>query len=118
MLTLQNEIAQAMVYGDRRPPFVALLVHDPEVAEAPDVRRRPAAAVDGDEGAAGAVAKRNRILVDNPHVVRLVMRQAGDRPLRNLAGKQLCELGLFVRGTRGRLRGSGAGSEQAARQEQ
>ncbi len=30
MLTLQPEIAQAMVYGDRRPHLVALLVPDPE----------------------------------------------------------------------------------------
>ena len=32
MLTLQPEIAQAMVYGDRRPHLVALLVADPEYA--------------------------------------------------------------------------------------
>ena len=31
MLTLQSEIAQAMVYGDRRPHLVALLVPDPEL---------------------------------------------------------------------------------------
>ena len=31
MLTLQPEIAQAMVYGDRRPHLVALLVPDPEI---------------------------------------------------------------------------------------
>jgi long-chain acyl-CoA synthetase len=37
MLTLQPEIAQAMVYGDRRPHLVALLVPDPEIASAPDV---------------------------------------------------------------------------------
>src|SRR4028118_1653218 len=30
MLTLQPEIAQAMVYGDRRPHLVALLVPEPE----------------------------------------------------------------------------------------
>jgi long-chain acyl-CoA synthetase len=30
MLTLQMEIAQAMVYGDKRPHLVALLVPDPE----------------------------------------------------------------------------------------
>ena len=40
MLTLQPEIAQAMVYGDRRPHLVALLVPDPEIASAPDVRDR------------------------------------------------------------------------------
>ena len=35
MLTLQPEIAQAMVYGDRRPYLVGLLVPDPEIAGAP-----------------------------------------------------------------------------------
>jgi long-chain acyl-CoA synthetase len=32
MLTLQNEIAQAMVYGDRRPHIVSLVVPDAEWA--------------------------------------------------------------------------------------
>ena len=40
MLTLQPEIAQAMVYGDRRPHLVALLVPDPEIASTPDVHER------------------------------------------------------------------------------
>ena len=40
MLTLQPEIAQAMVYGDRRPHLVALLVPDPEIASAPDLQQR------------------------------------------------------------------------------
>ncbi|MFC3581318.1 AMP-dependent synthetase/ligase [Sphingomonas hylomeconis] len=30
MLTLQNEIAQAMIYGDRKPYMVAVIVPDPE----------------------------------------------------------------------------------------
>jgi long-chain acyl-CoA synthetase len=34
MLTLQPEIAQAMVYGDRRPHLVGLLVPEPEFAAA------------------------------------------------------------------------------------
>jgi long-chain acyl-CoA synthetase len=46
MLTLQPEIAQAMVYGDRRPHLVALLVPDPEIAEAPDLHARLQKAVD------------------------------------------------------------------------
>ena len=46
MLTLQSEIAQAMVYGDRRPHLVALLVPDPEIANAPDLHKRLEAAVD------------------------------------------------------------------------
>jgi long-chain acyl-CoA synthetase len=46
MLTLQPEIGQAMVYGDRRPHLVALLVPDPEIASAPDRQERLQAAVD------------------------------------------------------------------------
>jgi long-chain acyl-CoA synthetase len=46
MLTLQPEIAQAMVYGDRRPHLVALLVPDAEIASAADVHQRLQAAVD------------------------------------------------------------------------
>jgi len=46
MLTLQAEIAQAMVYGDRRPHLVALLVPDPEIAGKPDMQQRLQAAVD------------------------------------------------------------------------
>jgi long-chain acyl-CoA synthetase len=46
MLTLQPEIAQAMVYGDRRPHLVALLVPDPEIAGASDLHQKLQAAVD------------------------------------------------------------------------
>ena len=46
MLTLQPEIAQAMVYGDRRPHLVALLVPDPEIADASDVQQRLQGAID------------------------------------------------------------------------
>jgi long-chain acyl-CoA synthetase len=46
MLTLQPEIAQAMVYGDRRPHLVAMLVPDPEIASEPDAHRRLQKAVD------------------------------------------------------------------------
>ncbi|MEO6225169.1 MAG: long-chain fatty acid--CoA ligase [Sphingomicrobium sp.] len=46
MLTLQPEIAQAMVYGDGRPHLVALLVPDPEVAALPDLQRRVQGALD------------------------------------------------------------------------
>jgi long-chain acyl-CoA synthetase len=46
MLTLQSEIAQAMVYGDRRPHLVALLVPDPEIAGSADLHQRLQAAVD------------------------------------------------------------------------
>ena len=46
MLTLQPEIAQSMVHGDRHPYLVALLVPDPEVADAPGVQQKLSAAVD------------------------------------------------------------------------
>jgi long-chain acyl-CoA synthetase len=46
MLTLQPEIAQAMVYGDRRPHLVALLVPDVEIASEPDLQQRLQMAVD------------------------------------------------------------------------
>src|SRR5438876_10223161 len=46
MLTLQPEIAQAMVYGDRRPHLVALLVPDPDIANDPDPHGRLQRAVD------------------------------------------------------------------------
>src|SRR3954451_2937156 len=46
MLTLQGEILQAMVYGDRRPHLVALLVPDPEIASEPDSQQRLQRAVD------------------------------------------------------------------------
>jgi long-chain acyl-CoA synthetase len=46
MLTLQPEIAQAMVYGDRRPHLVALLVPAMEIAKAPDLHARLQRAVD------------------------------------------------------------------------
>jgi long-chain acyl-CoA synthetase len=46
MLTLQPEIAQAMVYGDRKPHLVGLLVPDPEIAGSPDMHQRLSDAVD------------------------------------------------------------------------
>ena len=46
ILTLQPEIAQAMVYGDRRPHLVALLVPDPDVARSVDLQARLQKAVD------------------------------------------------------------------------
>ena len=46
MLTIQSEIAQAMVYGDRRPYLVGLIVPDPEFAKDPDLQRRLQQAVD------------------------------------------------------------------------
>ncbi|MEO6198897.1 MAG: long-chain fatty acid--CoA ligase, partial [Sphingomicrobium sp.] len=46
MLTLQPEIAQAMVYGDRRPHLIALLVPEPEIAKSDDLKQRLQNALD------------------------------------------------------------------------
>jgi long-chain acyl-CoA synthetase len=67
MLTLQSEIAQAMVYGDRRPHLVALLVPDPEVAGQPDLQPRLQRAVDRVNADLSVVEKVRRfIIADTP----------------------------------------------------
>jgi long-chain acyl-CoA synthetase len=67
MLTLQPEIAQAMVYGDRRPHLVALLVPDPEIASAADVHQRLQRAVDRVNADLSVIEKVRRfIIADEP----------------------------------------------------
>ena len=63
ILTLQPEIAQAMVHGDRRPHLVALLVPDPEIASAPDVQQRLQAAVDRVNRDLNVIEKVRRFIV-------------------------------------------------------
>ncbi len=64
MLTLQPEIAQAMVYGDRRPYLVGLLVPDPEYA---GDEQRLKAAVDRVNGELSIVEKVRRFTIaDEP----------------------------------------------------
>ena len=63
MLTLQPEIAQAMVYGDRRPHLVALLVPDPEIAAAPDLRERLQKAVDRVNAELSVIEKVRRFIL-------------------------------------------------------
>ena len=70
MLTLQPEIAQAMVHGDRHPYLVGLLVPDPEIADAPDLQQRLAAAVDRVNKDVSVIEKVRRfILADEPFSV-------------------------------------------------
>jgi long-chain acyl-CoA synthetase len=70
MLSLQPEIAQAMVYGDRRPHLVALLVPDPEVAGAPDVQQRLSRAVDRVNAELSVIEKVRRfILAETPFTI-------------------------------------------------
>jgi long-chain acyl-CoA synthetase len=63
MLTIQPEIAQAMVYGDRRPHLVALLVPDPEIAGASDVKDRLQKAVDRVNAELSVIEKVRRFIV-------------------------------------------------------
>jgi long-chain acyl-CoA synthetase len=70
MLTLQSEIAQAMIYGDRRPHLVALLVPDPEIAGAPDLHQRLQAAADQVNADLSVIERIRRfILADGPFTI-------------------------------------------------
>jgi long-chain acyl-CoA synthetase len=67
MLTLQPEIAQAMVYGDRRPHLVGLLVPDPGIANAQDLHARLQRAVDRVNADLSVIEKVRRfVLADEP----------------------------------------------------
>jgi long-chain acyl-CoA synthetase len=67
MLTLQPEIAQAMIYGDRKPHLVALLVPDPEIASEPDLQQRLQKAVDRVNADLSIIERLRRfILADEP----------------------------------------------------
>jgi long-chain acyl-CoA synthetase len=63
MLTLQPEIAQAMVYGDRRPHLVALLVPDPEIAGAADVHQLLQRALDRVNAELSVIEKMRRFIL-------------------------------------------------------
>jgi long-chain acyl-CoA synthetase len=70
MLTLQPEIAQAMVYGDRHPYLVALLVPEPEIADDPDLMKKIGAAVDRVNRDLSVIEKVRRfVLADAPFTV-------------------------------------------------
>jgi long-chain acyl-CoA synthetase len=70
MLTLQPEIAQAMVYGDRRPHLVALIVPDAEIASAPDREERLKRALDRVNAELSVIEKVRRfILADEPFTI-------------------------------------------------
>jgi long-chain acyl-CoA synthetase len=70
MLTLQPEIAQAMVYGDRKPHLVALLVPEPEIAEDANLHHQLLAAVDRVNADLSVIEKVRRFVVaDAPFTV-------------------------------------------------
>ena len=63
MLTLQPEIAQAMVYGDRRPHLVALIVPDPEIAGTSDLHARLQRAIDRVNADLSVIEKMRRFIL-------------------------------------------------------
>ena len=63
ILTIQPEIAQAMVYGDRRPYLVGLLVPDPEFAGAADLQQRLQQAIDRVNADLSVVERVRRFIV-------------------------------------------------------
>ena len=70
MLTLQPEILQAMVHGDRHPYLVGLLVPDPEYAKGPDAMKQLSAAVDRVNKDVSVIEKVRRFIVaDAPFTV-------------------------------------------------
>jgi long-chain acyl-CoA synthetase len=88
MLTIQNEIAQAMVYGDRRPHIVALLVPDPEIAKSPDLQQRLQAAVDRVNADLSVVERVRRfILADEPFTIENEQLTPSLKIRRHVIGK-------------------------------
>ncbi len=70
MLTLQPEIAQAMVFGDRRPHLVALLVPDPDYAGEAGLQQLLGKAVDRVNAELSIVEKVRRfIIADGPFTI-------------------------------------------------
>jgi len=70
MLTIQSEVGQAMVYGDRRPHLVALLVPDPEIAGSADVQQRLQRAVDRVNADLSVIERVRRfIIADAPFTI-------------------------------------------------
>ncbi|MEO5613249.1 MAG: AMP-dependent synthetase/ligase [Sphingomicrobium sp.] len=70
MLTLQPEIAQAMVFGDRRPHLVALLVPEPEYAGEENLQQMLGKAVDRVNAELSIVERVRRfIIADGPFTI-------------------------------------------------
>src|SRR5437763_5692316 len=88
MLTLQPEIAQAMVYGDRRPHVVALLVPDAEIESAPDLRQRLQRAVDRVNADLSVIERIRRFIVaDAPFSIENEQMTPSMKIRRHVIGK-------------------------------
>jgi len=92
MLTLQSEIAQAMVYGDRRPHMVALLVPDAEIASAPDLHERLQRAVDRVNADLSVIERIRRFIVsDEPFSIANEQLTPSMKIRRHVIGKAFGE---------------------------
>ncbi len=70
ILTLQNGIGQAMVYGDRKPYLVGLIVAEPEIAGDPDLKPKLQAVLDRVNADLNVVEKVRRfIIADEPWTI-------------------------------------------------
>jgi long-chain acyl-CoA synthetase len=92
MLTIQPEIAQAMVSGDRRPHLAALLVPEAEIANAPDLHRRLQDAVDRVNRDLSVVERVRRFIVaDAPFSIDNEQLTPSMKIRRHVIGKQYGE---------------------------
>jgi len=88
MLTLQPEILQAMVYGDRKPHIIALLVPDPEFAKSPDLHQRLEKAVDRVNADLSVIERVRRfILADEPFTIENEQMTPSLKIRRHVIGK-------------------------------
>jgi long-chain acyl-CoA synthetase len=88
MLTLQGEIAQAMVYGDRRPHMVALLVPDAEIASVRDLHERLQRAVDRVNADLSVIERIRRFIVaDEPFSIENEQLTPSMKIRRHVIGK-------------------------------
>jgi long-chain acyl-CoA synthetase len=88
ILTLQPEIAQAMVYGDRQPHLVALIVPDPEIASKPDLQQRLQKAVDRVNADLSVIEKVRRfILADEAFTIENEQLTPSLKIRRHVIGK-------------------------------
>jgi len=88
MLTLQPEILQAMVYGDRKPHVIALLVPDPEFAKSPDLHQRLEKAVDRVNADLSVIERVRRfILADEPFTIENEQMTPSLKIRRHVIGK-------------------------------
>jgi len=88
MLTLQPEIAQAMVYGDRKPHLVALLVADSDIASAADLQQKLQAAVDRVNAELSVIERIRRFIVaDAPFTIENEQMTPSLKIRRHVIGK-------------------------------